>query len=85
MRIEAQNRTGAIQPVTTVAAALPANPSRAKTPVSIHHHGSEASTLAIRASKLRSSCFMDYLSQSRKRGYTVGSIALALLLWSGSN
>jgi hypothetical protein len=79
MRSEAQNNTGAIQPVTTVAAALPADPSRATTPVRIHHHGSEASTLATAASKLRTSCFM------KLPHHTAGSIALALLLWRGSN
>jgi hypothetical protein len=58
MSTEAQNSTEAIQPLTAVAAALPANPSRAKTPVRIHHHGSVASTLATGASRLRNSCFM---------------------------
>jgi hypothetical protein len=41
-----------------VATTLPADPSRAKAPVRIHHHGSEAKTLATGASRLRTSSFI---------------------------
>ena len=57
-RIDTQSKSGESQPVTTVAAALPADPSRAIPPVRIHHHGSEASTVAIGAITLRISCLM---------------------------
>src|SRR5262249_32695534 len=57
-RIDAQSKTGDSQPVTTVAMALPADPSRADPKVRIHHHGSEARTVIIAAPTLRTSCFM---------------------------
>jgi hypothetical protein len=56
-RSEAHIRTGASQPVTAVAAALPADPSRARPEVAIHHHGSDAATAATPASTLRSVSF----------------------------
>src|SRR5260370_6478340 len=57
-KIDKQSKSGESQPVTTVAAALPAVPSRANAPVRIHHHGSDASTVATAAATLRISCFM---------------------------
>src|SRR5262249_31512436 len=57
-RIDAQSNTGDSQPVTTVAMALPADPSRAEPKVRIHHHGSEARTVIIAAPTLRTSGFM---------------------------
>jgi hypothetical protein len=57
-RIDIDNSKGESQPVTTVAAALPAEPSRAKPPVRIHHHGSDASTVVSAAATLRISFFM---------------------------
>ena len=70
-----------------MAAAVPADPSKAKPPVRIHHHGNEASTVAIAAVTLRISCFMALLGcvLSLPAGYTAGSMALALLLCRGSN
>jgi hypothetical protein len=69
--------------------ALPADPSRADATVRIHHHGSEASTVVMVAVTLRSSSFMVPLVSGRHNrragAQTVGSIALALLLCSGSN
>src|SRR5215831_12818796 len=50
--------TGASQPETALAAALPADPSRARPEVTIHHHGTEAPTAARAASKFRSVSFM---------------------------
>src|SRR5438445_8544655 len=44
---------GDTHPTTTVAVALPANPSRVKTKGMIHHHGSEAPTAASTAIRLR--------------------------------
>ena len=43
------------QPATLAAAALPANPSRDKVAGIIHHHGSDAPTVAKIANKFRSS------------------------------
>jgi hypothetical protein len=57
-RTDAQSRSGESQPVTTVAMALPADPSRADPMVRIHHHGNEASTVTIEASTLRISLRM---------------------------
>src|SRR5438132_10918996 len=57
-RIDAQSKTGDSQPVTTVAMALPADPSRADPKVRIHHHGNEASTVIIAAPTLRASFFI---------------------------
>src|SRR6516162_6491913 len=66
-RIEAQSRSGESQPLTAVATALPADPSRADPMVRIHHHGSEASTVVTVAITLRSSCFMVLLVSGRAR------------------
>src|SRR5262249_31496906 len=60
-RIETLSRTGDNQPLTAVARALPADPSRADPMVTIHHHGSDASTVVKVASALRISCFMGAL------------------------
>jgi hypothetical protein len=67
-----------------VAAALPANPSRVQTLTIIHHHGNDASTVVIEASTLRASVFM-ILPVDEWCTHTAGSIALFLLLCSGSN
>jgi hypothetical protein len=56
--METPSRTGVNQPVTQVAAALPADPSRAKTTVTIHHHGNEAPTAAMIAPRLQSLSFI---------------------------
>jgi hypothetical protein len=57
--------------------------------VRIHHHGNEASTVVMAAVTLRSCSFMVALVSwrhgRRAVAQTVGSIALALLLCSGSN
>src|SRR5258708_4944667 len=99
-RIDTPSKTGDNQPLTAVARALPADPSRADPMVSIHHHGSEARTVVTVASPLRISCCMVVLpvgqafqpdsSRVCQAGkpdlhQTVGSMALALLLCRGSN
>src|SRR5439155_12736408 len=56
--METPTRTGVSQPVTQVAAALPADPSRAKMMVTIHHGGTKAVTDARTAHKLHSLSFI---------------------------
>jgi hypothetical protein len=62
------------------AVADPANPSRERTIGIIHHHGNDASTVNSVDIRLRRIAFMGLLGV-----YTIGNIALALLLCRGSN
>ena len=71
-----QNKSGESQPVTTVAAALPADPSKAMPPVRIHHHGKEANTVVTAASTLRISCFIKGSWVSNGRQHCLGLVTL---------
>ena len=75
-RIDAQSNTGDSQPVTTVAMALPADPSRADPNVRIHHHGSEAPTVATATITLRNMAFMSILDYVKRRARNATEPAL---------
>jgi hypothetical protein len=58
---EAQKSTGASHPVSRLAVAPPADPSRAAPPVRIHHHGSDANTVVTAARMLFTMSFTSLL------------------------
>ena len=53
---DAQSKTGDSHPVTMAALADPANPSRVRTLMTIHHHGNDAPTVMMVAMILRNTC-----------------------------